>query len=68
MDGSGRSEELGGGKMSEIDNKVTVSAFCRRRLGVMVCRMKMAETVKMVRLIYFVFFPFFKREREFASI
>ncbi|KAG0146471.1 hypothetical protein CROQUDRAFT_671099 [Cronartium quercuum f. sp. fusiforme G11] len=47
MDGSGRTEESGGGKMSDIEKKITVSAFCRRRLGVMVCRMKMAETVKM---------------------
>lgn len=27
-------------------NKVTVSAFCRRRLPIVMCRLKMAETVK----------------------
>lgn len=27
-------------------NKVTVSAFCRRRLPVVMCRLKMSETVK----------------------
>lgn len=27
-------------------NKVTVSAFCRRRLPILMCRLKMAETVK----------------------
>lgn len=48
MDGNGRNEESSGGKMSDIEKKITVSAFCRRRLAVMVCRMKMAETVKMV--------------------
>lgn len=33
--------------MSDIESKVTVSAFCRRRLAVVACRLKMAETVKM---------------------
>ena len=32
--------------MSEIETKVTVSAFCRRRLSVVMTRLKMAETVK----------------------
>ncbi|CCA73807.1 probable IMP3-component of the U3 small nucleolar ribonucleoprotein [Serendipita indica DSM 11827] len=32
-------------KLSDIENKLTVAAFCRRRLGVVVCRLKMAETV-----------------------
>lgn len=27
-------------------NKITVSAFCRRRLPIVMCRLKMAETVK----------------------
>ena len=33
-------------KMSEVENKVTVSAFCRRRLGVVMTRLRMAENVK----------------------
>lgn len=33
------------GKMSEIETKVTVSAFCRRRLAVVMTKLKMAETV-----------------------
>ncbi|KAG6878345.1 Small subunit (SSU) processome component [Termitomyces sp. T159_Od127] len=32
-------------KLSDIDNKLTVSAFCRRRLAVVMCMAKMAETV-----------------------
>ncbi|CAH7685698.1 hypothetical protein PPACK8108_LOCUS20269 [Phakopsora pachyrhizi] len=47
LDGSGRTEDHNGGKMSDIESKVTVSAFCRRRLAVIACRLKMAETVKM---------------------
>jgi len=47
LDGTGRTEEAQGGKMSDIEAKVTVSAFCRRRLAVVACRLKMAETVKM---------------------
>ncbi len=35
-------------KLSDIENKLTVAAFCRRRLGVVVCRLKMAETVSAV--------------------
>ncbi|KAH7344043.1 putative IMP3-component of the U3 small nucleolar ribonucleoprotein [Rhizoctonia solani] len=34
-----------GTKLSDIEAKVTVSSFCRRRLAVIVCRSKMAETV-----------------------
>ncbi|ORY81033.1 putative IMP3-component of the U3 small nucleolar ribonucleo protein [Protomyces lactucae-debilis] len=33
-------------KLSEIQNKITVSAFCRRRLAITLCRLKMAETVR----------------------
>lgn len=33
-------------KISDLENKVTVSAFCRRRIGVVMCRMKMAENMK----------------------
>ncbi|PNS16096.1 hypothetical protein CAC42_4497 [Sphaceloma murrayae] len=35
----------GKGKLSDVENKVTVSAFCRRRLGVVMTRLRMAETV-----------------------
>ena len=36
-------------KLSDIENKLTVAAFCRRRLAVIVCTSKMAETVSAVR-------------------
>lgn len=32
-------------KVSDLENKVTVAAFCRRRLPVVMCRLKMAPTV-----------------------
>lgn len=32
-------------KISDLENKITVSAFCRRRIGVVMCRLKMAETM-----------------------
>ncbi|QSL65055.1 hypothetical protein MERGE_002360 [Pneumocystis wakefieldiae] len=32
-------------KLSDVENKLTVSAFCRRRLPVVMCRLKMCETV-----------------------
>ncbi|PWN26210.1 putative IMP3-component of the U3 small nucleolar ribonucleo protein [Jaminaea rosea] len=35
-----------GAKMSDIMEKVTVSAFCRRRLPIVMCRLRMSETVK----------------------
>ena len=35
----------GKGKLSDVENKVTVSSFCRRRLGVVMTRLRMAETV-----------------------
>ncbi|KAF7190815.1 U3 small nucleolar ribonucleoprotein IMP3 [Pseudocercospora fuligena] len=35
----------GKGKLSDVEHKVTVSAFCRRRLGVVMMRLRMAETV-----------------------
>ena len=34
-----------GTKPSDIENKVTVSSIARRRLAVVMCRLKMAETV-----------------------
>lgn len=35
-------------KLSEIENKLTVAAFCRRRLGVVMRRLNMAESVSAV--------------------
>ncbi len=35
-------------KLSDVENKLTVAAFCRRRLAVVACRLKMAETVSAV--------------------
>jgi len=35
----------GKGKLSDVEHKVTVSAFCRRRLGVVMTRLRMAETI-----------------------
>lgn len=32
-------------KMSDIENKVTVTAFCRRRLPIVMTRLRMAENV-----------------------
>ena len=37
-------------KLSDIENKLTVAAFCRRRLAVVMCAQKMAETVSAVSL------------------
>ena len=36
----------GRGKLSEVEKKVTVSSMCRRRLGVVMTRLKMADTVQ----------------------
>lgn len=36
-------------KLSDVDNKLTVAAFCRRRLAVVMTMSKMAETVSAVR-------------------
>lgn len=33
-------------KISDLENKVSVSAMCRRRIGVVMCRMKMAQSIK----------------------
>jgi U3 small nucleolar ribonucleoprotein protein IMP3 len=35
-------------KVGDIEDKVTVSALCRRRLAVVMCRLKMCETVSKV--------------------
>lgn len=32
-------------KLSDIENKLTVAAFCRRRLAVVMCAARMAESV-----------------------
>lgn len=33
-------------KISDLENKIGVAAFCRRRIGVVMCRLKMAESIK----------------------
>jgi U3 small nucleolar ribonucleoprotein protein IMP3 len=38
-------------KLSDVDNRLTVAAFCRRRLAVFMCMSKMAETVSAVRTL-----------------
>jgi U3 small nucleolar ribonucleoprotein protein IMP3 len=38
-------------KLSDVDNKLTVASFCRRRLAVFMCMSKMAETVSAVSLL-----------------
>lgn len=38
----------GRGKLSEVEKKVTVSSMCRRRLGVVMTRLQMADTVQAV--------------------
>lgn len=40
-------------KLSDIENKLTVSAFCRRRLAVFMCMSKMSETVSAVITFFF---------------
>jgi U3 small nucleolar ribonucleoprotein protein IMP3 len=39
-----------GNKMSDLLNKINVSCFARRRLGVVMVRLKMSETVKQVSI------------------
>lgn len=36
----------GRGKLSDVENKVTVSAFCRRRLPIVMTRLKMADNIQ----------------------
>ena len=38
-------------KLSDVENKLTVAALCRRRLAVFMCMAKMAETVSAVRTL-----------------
>ena len=39
-------------KLSDVDNKLTVAAFCRRRLAVVMCAANMAESVSAVRFSF----------------
>ena len=39
-------------KLGDVDNKLTVAAFCRRRLPVIMVMSKMAETVSAVSGLY----------------
>ena len=41
----------GRGKLSEVEKKVTVSSMCRRRLGVVMTRLNMADTLQAVRAL-----------------
>lgn len=41
-------------KMSDVENKLTVSAFCRRRLAVVMVRLKMSQTVSAVSRAHIV--------------
>jgi U3 small nucleolar ribonucleoprotein protein IMP3 len=41
-------------KLSDVDNKLTVAAFCRRRLAVILVTSKMAETVSAVSTVFLV--------------
>jgi len=41
-------------KLSDVDNKLTVAAFCRRRLAVIMVTSKMAETVSAVSTVFLV--------------
>lgn len=51
-------------KLSDVEGKLTVSAFCRRRLGVVMCaQLKMAETVSAVS----IHFSFFRRKVLFMN-
>jgi U3 small nucleolar ribonucleoprotein protein IMP3 len=42
-------------KLSDVDNKLTVAAFCRRRLAVIMVTSKMAQTVSAVSIPVFWF-------------
>jgi U3 small nucleolar ribonucleoprotein protein IMP3 len=43
----------GEAKLSDVENRLTVAAFCRRRLAVVMCASRMAETVSAVRRFRF---------------
>lgn len=55
-----QSREQGAG-LSRVEREVTVSAFCRRRLAVIMARSGMVENVKTVRFssLSFLFCPAF---------
>ena len=55
-------------KLSDVENKLTVSAFCRRRLAVVVCASHMAETVSAVSLLFFVQSIFLSNYSLFFSV
>jgi ribosomal protein S4 len=38
-------------KLSDVERKLSVAAFCRRRLAVVLCAARMAETVSAVRAL-----------------
>lgn len=40
----------GRGKLSDVEHKVNVSAFARRRLGMVMMRLRMADTVQAASL------------------
>ncbi len=40
-------------KLSDVDNRLTVASFCRRRLAVIMVTSKMAETVSAVSTVLF---------------
>ena len=44
----GKEKEVEGDGQGKREGKVTVGAMCRRRLAVVLVRLKMAETVKIV--------------------
>lgn len=46
----GQGGAVGTGKLSDVERKVTVSGFARRRLGVVMTRLGMGETVQAVGL------------------
>ena len=55
-------------KLSDVENKLTVAAFCRRRLAVFLCMSKMSETVSAVCcysvLLSLVFSPLLLEGRQ----
>jgi hypothetical protein len=57
-------------KLSDLENKLTVAAFCRRRLAVFMCMSKMSETVSAVcslSLAEFTSSPKFYRPSNLSS-
>lgn len=50
-------------KVSDLENKITVSALCRRRIGVVMCRLKMSETISGVSKPLFFNWTFINQYR-----